>query len=188
MVGTETSFLLHIRTTKVALASLAGGVQICIRAERMNPKRFFICVSFLLCGCAVQQSVHSFPAVSELRPQPDLPNPLVALDGHAITTSVQWFNERRPELKALFGHYMYGPIPPKPASMQIDKRGDYQDFLGSQATLKLRTLQIGPGNGPRIDLMLVIPNRRAGPAPVFLAMNFCGVIMPLLRTSGSLWH
>jgi len=140
----------------------------------MNPKTFFIFVSFLLCGCAAQRPVRSFPELSELRPQPDLPNPLVALDGHAITTSAQWFNERRPELKALFGHYMYGPIPPKPASMQIAKRGDYQDFLDNQATLKLRTLQIGPGNGPRIDLMLVIPNRRAGPAPVFLAMNFCG--------------
>ena len=140
----------------------------------MNPKRFFIFVSFLLCGCAVQRPLHSFPELSELRPQPDLPNPLVALDGHVITTSAQWFNERRPELKALFGHYMYGPIPPKPASMQIAKRGDYQDFLDNQATLKLRTLQIGPGNGPRIDLILVIPNLRDGPAPVFLAMNFCG--------------
>src|SRR5882724_3894423 len=81
----------------------------------------------LLCGCATQRPVRSFPEVSELLSQPALPNPLVALDGQSITTRAQWFNKRRPELKALFAHYMYGTIPPKPAGMQITKLGDYDD-------------------------------------------------------------
>jgi hypothetical protein len=81
---------------------------------------------------------------------------------------------RRPELQMLFQHYMYGAIPPKPQRVQAKVLAEYDDFLGGQATLKLVTLETGPANAPRIDLMLVRPNRRQGPVPVFLAMNFCG--------------
>jgi dienelactone hydrolase len=33
---------------------------------------------------------------------------------------------------------------------------------------------MGPAKAPQIDVMLVVPNERPGPAPVFLAMDFCG--------------
>jgi dienelactone hydrolase len=33
---------------------------------------------------------------------------------------------------------------------------------------------MGPARAPQIDLMLIVPNERPGPAPVFLAMDFCG--------------
>jgi hypothetical protein len=112
--------------------------------------------------------------MSELAPQPALPNPLLALDGRLICTRTEWVKERRPELKALFEHYMYGTIPPKPGSMQVKMVAEYNDFLDGKATLKLRTIETGPGQGPRIDLMLILPKQRRGPAPVFLAMNFCG--------------
>src|ERR1035441_9050493 len=45
--------------------------------------------------------------------------------------------------------------------------------LGSNA-IGLVNLETGPAKAPRIDLMLVMPNGRPGPAPVFLAMDFCG--------------
>ncbi|MEY2427871.1 MAG: (4-O-methyl)-D-glucuronate---lignin esterase [Verrucomicrobiota bacterium] len=77
-------------------------------------------------------------------------------------------------MKALFQHYMYGSIPPKPAHMQANLRGEYRDFLGGAATLKLLTLETGSANAPRIDLMLILPNDRRAPAPIFLAMDFCG--------------
>ena len=96
------------------------------------------------------------------------------LDGRRVTSRDQWFKERRPELKALFQHYMYGAIPPKPAHVQVRILGEYHDFLGGKATLKLVRLETGPAKAPQIDLMLVVPNERPGPAPVFLAMDFCG--------------
>ena len=43
-----------------------------------------------------------FPPVSELLSQPGFPDPLVMSDGRRVTTREQWFNERRPELIALF--------------------------------------------------------------------------------------
>ncbi len=131
-------------------------------------------IPLLLAGCATQPPARSFPDGSNLPPQYGLPDPLVMLEGRRVTTRAQWVNERRPELQALFQHYMYGAIPPKPADLQFVITGEYPDFLGGQATLKLVTLQTGPANAPRIDLMLVVPNERHGPAPLFLAMNFCG--------------
>jgi dienelactone hydrolase len=116
----------------------------------------------------------SFPEPSTLPSQAALPDPLVMLDGRRVSSRDQWFKERRPELKALFQNYMYGAIPPKPAPAQVTKLGEYRDFLGGKATLKLVRLEMGPAKAPQIDLMLVLPNEGQSPAPVFLAMDFCG--------------
>jgi hypothetical protein len=117
----------------------------------------------------------NFPEFSALRPQASLPDPLTMLDGRTVKTAEQWIAERRPELKALFQHYMYGAIPPTQGSVRAKLVGQHGDFLGGTATLKLLTLQTGTSsNAPQIDLMLVVPKERRGRAPVFLAMNFCG--------------
>jgi len=116
----------------------------------------------LLAGCASRPIPSSFPEVSALAPQAAPPDPLVMLDGRRITSREQWFGERRPELKALFQHYMYGAIPPKPANLQANVVAEYRDFLGGKATLKLVSLTTGPAGAPRIDLMLVLPNKHSG--------------------------
>lgn len=129
----------------------------------------------LLHGCATHPAAErALPPAATLPAQSGWPDPLVMFDGQPVTSKTQWYNQRRPELRRLFQHYMYGAIPPKPVEMQTRVVGEYPDFLEGKATLRLVTLQAGPGNGPKIDLMLVIPNQRSGPAPVFLAMNFCG--------------
>ncbi|MGA2862853.1 MAG: acetylxylan esterase [Verrucomicrobiota bacterium] len=131
--------------------------------------------AWLLAGCATSPAPRSWPDLSSLPPQPGLPDPLVMLDGRRVSTKAQWFKERRPELKALFAHYMYGAMPPAPAHLRAKVEGQYGDFLDGQATLRLVTLESDPAtNAPRIDLMLVTPKERRGPAPVFLAMDFCG--------------
>jgi hypothetical protein len=116
----------------------------------------------------------SLPAVGELPARPTLPDPLVGFDGTRVETKLQWFEVRRPELKTLFAHYMYGALPPQPAAPRCDVIAAYPDFLEGKATLKLVTISCGEPTAPRIDLMLVVPNSRRGRAPVFLAMNFCG--------------
>jgi len=132
-------------------------------------------IAWLAAGCLTPPTRMNFPAMSALPSQPALPDPLVMMDGRRVTSRAQWEKERRPELKALYQHYMYGAIPPAPGRMEMKVVGEHRDFLGGQATLKLLTLETGPGAGaPRIDLLLLVPNARRGPAPVFLAMNFCG--------------
>ena len=115
----------------------------------------------------------AFPAPGDLPSQPGLPDPLIRLNGQRVLTSHEWATQRRPELKALFQHYMYGTLPPKPSQHSARLTGEYFEFLGGKATLRTVTLSFGPGS-PELELMVVTPNNTKGPAPIFLALNFCG--------------
>jgi hypothetical protein len=48
-----------------------------------------------------------------------LPDPLTMLDGTRITTADQWNSLRKPELRTLFQHYMYGYFPPAPEKIDF---------------------------------------------------------------------
>ncbi len=114
-----------------------------------------------------------FPDPDKLPSRPDLPDPLVRINGERVTTKEQWFKERRPELKSLFERYMYGKAPP---AVKVHAKVERIDAkaLNGKATLKEITLSLGAPDGPKINLLLVIPNKRTKPAPVFVGMNFCG--------------
>lgn len=114
-----------------------------------------------------------FPEPAKLPVKKELPDPLVMFDGKKVTTKEQWEKERRPELKKLFQHYMYGTAPEAPKVNAKIERTD-PNALGGKATLKEITLTLQGIDGPKIQLLLVIPNKRNGPAPVFVGMNFCG--------------
>jgi hypothetical protein len=126
-----------------------------------------------LAGASVLAAAE-FPPAADLPPRAELPDPLVLLDGRRVASGRQWVEERRPELQALFQHYMFGPVPPRPDRLELRLDAAHPDFLGGKATLKLVTVTCGPEGAPRIDLMLIVPNARRRPAPVFLALNFCG--------------
>lgn len=134
----------------------------------------------LLCIAALAQAYASgpvgdhFPEPSALPSQATMPDPLTMFSGKRVSSRTDWIEKRRPELAALFQHYMYGALPPKPAHVHARVLGQYSDFLEGRATLKLLELETGSGDAPRIGLMLVLPNHHPGPAPVFLAMDFCG--------------
>jgi hypothetical protein len=115
----------------------------------------------------------TFPPAAELPPNPEPPDPLVMLNGGPVATRQEWFDRRRPELKSLFQHYMYGWFP---APMEVRGRVTYRDtnFFGGKATLKLVSLKFGPPEAPEIHLMMVVPAQRRGRAPAFLGMNFSG--------------
>jgi hypothetical protein len=114
-----------------------------------------------------------FPEVAKLPAHAELPDPLVMLDGTRVTSKEQWFDKRRPELRALFQHYMYGYLP---APLKIEAKVEREDrkALDGKATLREVTIAFGPPETPRIHLLLVVPNDRKGPAPCFVGMNFSG--------------
>lgn len=114
----------------------------------------------------------SFPPVAELPLRPGFPDPLMLLDGRRVTTREQWFNERRPELIALFQHYMYGNIPAPPQEVRGTVEREDRRALNGKATLTEVTVTFG--ELPPIYLMLIVPNDRSGPAPVVLALNYFG--------------
>lgn len=115
-----------------------------------------------------------FPEPEQLPSHPELPDPLVAFDGTKVTTREQWMTQRRPELKRLFQHYMYGFAPPAPSLVKATV--DYTDAkaLSGKATMQVVTLSFGPEGTPPISLLVFVPNERKGPAPAFVGINFCG--------------
>ncbi len=127
----------------------------------------------ILAACVSAAMAGAFPDPAQLPAHPELPDPLVMLEGARVTTKGQWFTERAPELRRLFQHYEYGLLPPKPERLEgkilrIDKAA-----LGGKATLK--EIEVRTTNpDAAVHLLLLVPNRRSGPAPCFLGLNFHG--------------
>jgi len=117
------------------------------------------------------QAIADFPAPKDLPSQPALPDPLVMFDGTKVTTKDQWVIKRRPELKALFEHYMYGTIPP-PKSVTAKVLHEDTKAFGGKATL--REVGLTALLGHEFRLLVVVPNSRKGPAPCFVGPNFGG--------------
>jgi hypothetical protein len=138
----------------------------------MNLSDFLLTI-FATAMCAVVAAA-DFPSVDKLPSHPELPDPLIMLDGTRITTKEAWEQKRRPELKQLFAHYMYGTFPPRPDNLSFKVGRVDPKALGGKATLKEITISFGPPDTPRMHVLLFIPNKRSGPAPVFLGMNFNG--------------
>jgi hypothetical protein len=116
----------------------------------------------------------TFPKVADLPGRPELPDPLVMLDGTKVATREDWFDKRRPELKALFQYYMYGELPPAPPKVEAKVEHEDPAAFGGKATLKEIALTVAPPEVPPIRLLVVVPNRRKGPVPAFVGMNFSG--------------
>lgn len=115
-----------------------------------------------------------FPPADQLPAKDNLPDPLVMLDGPKVTTKEQWEAKRKPELKALFQHYMYGRLPPTPKRQSFNELFRDEKALGGKATLsEVKITFEEPSLSHPIHVLFVTPNQVKKP-PVFVGMNFCG--------------
>lgn len=136
----------------------------------------FYVLALMTVGTICRIEAADFPDVSSLPSRPDLPDPLVMLDGTKIQSAEDWNSRRKPELQGLFQHYMYGYLPRKPSRWAVEEvLFEDKSFLEGKATLsESRLAFFGPDLKHRLHVLLVIPNTRTRPAPVFVGMNFCG--------------
>lgn len=105
---------------------------------------------------AMPAAAETFPDFEQLPARPELPDPLVMFDGTAVKTAADWHQKRKPELKRLFQHYMYGELP---AAQPISAREISRDenCLGGKATRREVALSLGPADCPPIHLLIVAP-------------------------------
>lgn len=103
-----------------------------------------------------------------------LPDPLVASDGTRITSAAQWRETRRPELLELFTREMYGRNPGRPKEMTFTVFDRDPKALAGKATRIQIAIHPGGADGPRMDLLVYVPNHVDGPAPAILGLNFWG--------------
>lgn len=114
----------------------------------------------------------AYPEAKDLPSQAGLPDPLVMLDGTKVTTKQQWTDKRRPELKALFSHYMYGSLPPA-MKFKVSSLHKNTQALGGKATLEEIGIDFG-FEGHLLRVLLVTPNGKKSPVGCFVGPNFCG--------------
>lgn len=113
------------------------------------------------------------PPPEKLPANPELPDPLTTLDGKKVTTRAEWESVRRPELKELFQHYMYGRYPAAPAKVSAKVLFEDSEAFGGKATVREIALIVSE-EAPPVHVLLTLPNKRSGPAPLFVGLNFTG--------------
>lgn len=131
-------------------------------------------LTLLVCTAATGTCFsNEFTAFVNLPEQKELPDPLVLTNGQPVKDVTTWEKQRRPEIVALFEHYMFGKAPAAPDNLTFKVDREEKDYFGGKATLKEVTLKFGPEGAPPIHLLLITPNT-AKPAPVFVGLNFNG--------------
>lgn len=105
---------------------------------------------------------------------PGIPDALVASDGTRITTADQWWKIRRPELMEIFSREMYGRSPGKPDKMTFEEFDRAPNALDGKATRIQIAIRPGGDGGPRIDLLVYVPNGAKQPVPAIIGLNFWG--------------
>ena len=126
-----------------------------------------------LLGAAAVAVAADFPPPDKLPSVPGLPDPLVMMDGSKVTTKEEWGAKRRPELKELFQHYMYGRQPPKPEAVTGKVLFEDAQAFGGKGMLKEVEVTFGPPNWPKLYLLVATPNGKT-PAACFVGANFGG--------------
>jgi hypothetical protein len=103
-----------------------------------------------------------------------LPDPLVFNDGSKVASAADW-PRRRAEILEQFRAHVYGRTPgglPK-ATFRVEAT-DPTALEGSATRKRIRVFLLGREDGPRLDVLLYLPNGVAGPVPAFLGLNFDG--------------
>ncbi len=114
-----------------------------------------------------------FPPPAGLPSRPEMPDPLVTFAGERVTSTEQWQSKRRPELKALFEHYMYGKMPPAPPSFDAKVLFEDKSAFAGKGALREVALTFGGPLPATIRLLVAVPN--AGrPVGCFVGPNFGG--------------
>jgi hypothetical protein len=107
--------------------------------------------------------------------QVSLPDPLVLVNGQRVKNTKQWRTQRRPELIRLCTTEMYGQAPPRPKDMRFEVFEEDKKALNGKATRRQVAVYFnGKTDGPRMDLLLYIPNNVKGRVPAILGLNFWG--------------
>jgi pimeloyl-ACP methyl ester carboxylesterase len=113
-----------------------------------------------------------FPDPASLPAQANLPDPLVMRDGTRVATKDAWLNQRAPELRALFEHYMYGARPKSGSAVTGKILHEDKAAFGGKATL--RSVEVQCGLTAPVHLLIATPNNARKSSACFLGMNFGG--------------
>lgn len=116
---------------------------------------------------------------SKANPFPKLPDPLLLKDGSKITTAVQWWQKRRPEIVEDFDRELYGRVPANTPAVKWEITKTTRETNGGLPVITRRLAGRVDNSGyPLIDVniqaTLSTPADAEGPVPVMLQFGFVG--------------
>ena len=104
-----------------------------------------------------------------------LPDPLALMDGGRVSDAATWRDKRRPEILRLFETFMYGRSPEPPGSTSFEVTSVDEHALGGTATRKEVSVHLAADRaGPRLNILIYLPNHAPRPVPTFLGLSFFG--------------
>lgn len=95
-------------------------------------------------------------------------------EGQRVETVEEWYGVRRGELHRFLEQRMYGVAPEVSAGMVVEEFDRDARALGGKATRIQKAIYPEGKAGPRMDLLMYLPNGKDGPVPVVLGLNFWG--------------
>jgi len=104
----------------------------------------------------------------------ELPAALVTKAGGHVDSPQEWTEVRRPEIIELYEEHVYGRSPERPSRLHFTVFDREPGALSGRALRKQVAIELAGPGGPVMDLLLYLPADSAGPAPVFLLLNFMG--------------
>jgi hypothetical protein len=127
-------------------------------------------------------ALSTFPAAADPANQDEskvgsyvLPDPLTASDGKKIRDAATWRKKRRSEVLNLFETHVYGRTPSTKLKLRLEVTAQDTGALGGKATRRLVSVHFTDrADGPRMDLLIYLPNQARKPVPAFLGLNFLG--------------
>ena len=92
-----------------------------------------------------------------------------------MTDADTWHTRRRGEILRLFEKYVYGRSPGHPPQMSFEVTAVEKGALGGMATRKEVTVHFtAEKDGPKMDILLYLPDGGPKPVPAFVGLNFSG--------------
>ena len=108
-------------------------------------------------------------------PKYTLPDPLTLANGKKVTDARTWRDQRRPEILELFTTQVYGRSPGRPSNVKFRVTSTDRKALGGKATRKEVSVFFGGDSaGPKMDILIYVPNAATKPVAGFLGLNFGG--------------
>jgi (4-O-methyl)-D-glucuronate---lignin esterase len=140
-----------------------------------------ICLTILMLTVCSVTAVVGQSAAEEINydetkvPAYTLPDPLVTQDGKKVTDARMWKARRRLEILRLFETQVYGKTPAKAAAMRFHVNEIEPKALNGLATRTQITVRFSSDPaGPKMDMLIYLPNKASKPVPAFLGLNFFG--------------
>ncbi len=108
-------------------------------------------------------------------PVPPLPPLLTTSAGKQVTSPLDWWRVRRPELLALFDREMYGRVPASAPPIRWDEVEREQRRKGTAPVITRKFVgrdATGASDALRMDLTVTLPAAAAGKIPLVLELGF----------------